>query len=855
MKQFLMRSSFLIFCLLASEAKSQQRDSVFARVAPEYDTVGIFRRFWFGDSYRKLYNTPVEMRILHLGEEHGGLSVVKLGGGMQTQSLRLVDAQGREWVLRSIQKYPERSLPENLRHTIVKDIVQDQISITHPFGALTVPPFNVALDIPHASPELVFVGDDEHLGEYRSIFKNRPYMFEPRMPFEDSKTDNTQKVIRKALADNDTQIEQRLTLRARLLDMILGDWDRHEDNWRWDPEKEKGKRIYTPVPRDRDKVYYKTSGVLPVLLSKQWLKAHLQPFSPHIRNVSHWNFNARHFDRFFLTHLDEKDWKKEIKFMQKTLSDSLIEGAIAQMPDTIVALSGGELIHNIKSRRDELNQIGIDYYHALARVIDIPLSAKNEFVDLDYNKDGSISLKVLNKKKDGSEGRELIKRKFTPNETKELRIYGIDGEDVYNVHGSGKSPIKVRVIGGKGYDNYTFKNNFRNGRRLFLYEDSDRQANDLDLKQGIRYRLKKDTAVHNFVYDAFAYDRRGMLVDLNYGVDRGLIFGLGYIIENQGFRKKGYATKHIFKASYLTGRESFILGYDGAFRSIVGEQDLLINVESEGPRNLANFFGFGNETRFEKGEGKGIRYYRNRYDLASAEVLLDFNPVKELHIKYGSLSTFYNSSEEANNGRFFQDFHASQPDVGVFGTKFFTGASVSLDYDSRDQKDNAKKGIHWLSKLHWQGEIGGDQRNHVYLSNAFSFYKSLFNERFVFANRTGLDAVWGNPYFFQYAQLGGERNLRGYNSRRFTGNTMAYNNAELRAKLFSFDSYLVPGTVGLIGFYDIGRVWEKNERSKTWHQGYGGGLYLIPADLMVIQAAWGISKEAVLPYINIGLRF
>ncbi|VTQ08135.1 hypothetical protein [Sphingobacterium daejeonense] len=140
-------------------------------IAPEYDQVGAVHRYWLGDSYRKLYNTPVKMRVMDLSKEKGGLQVVKLGGGMQTQSLRLVDSNGVEWVLRSIQKFPERSLPESLRKTIAKDIVQDQISIAHPFGALTVPTFNRALDIPHASPELVFVADDPVFGEYQTMFK------------------------------------------------------------------------------------------------------------------------------------------------------------------------------------------------------------------------------------------------------------------------------------------------------------------------------------------------------------------------------------------------------------------------------------------------------------------------------------------------------------------------------------------------------------------------------------------------------------------------------------------------------------------------------------------------------------
>ena len=135
------------------------------------------------------------------------------------------------------------------------------------------------------------------------------------------------------------------------------------------------------------------------------------------------------------------------------------------------------------------------------------------------------------------------------------------------------------------------------------------------------------------------------------------------------------------------------------------------------------------------------------------------------------------------------------------------------------------------------------------------FYKTVFNDYLTLANRTGGQAVWGDPYFYQHAMIGGETSLRGFNSQRFTGKSAVYNNLDARIKLFSFSSYLVPGTVGAIAFYDVGRVWMPNESSNTWHNGVGGGLYFIPGDLMVIQATVGVSKEAVLPYIRVGLSF
>jgi len=48
-----------------------------------------------------------------------------------------------------------------------------------------------------------------------------------------------------------------------MLDLLIGDWDRHEDQWRWKVEKTKKKNIYSPIPRDRDQVFYISTGLFP----------------------------------------------------------------------------------------------------------------------------------------------------------------------------------------------------------------------------------------------------------------------------------------------------------------------------------------------------------------------------------------------------------------------------------------------------------------------------------------------------------------------------------------------------------------------------------------------------------------
>ncbi|HEX8279076.1 MAG TPA: hypothetical protein VF540_10295, partial [Segetibacter sp.] len=255
---------FLSLSLFLANAQSAAiiNDSAFAAIEPGYDNVSGFHRFWLGESYRKLWAAPVKMRVFHLAKEKGGLTILQRGGGLQTKSLRLKDSRGRQWVLRTIQKYPERGLPENLRKTVAKDILQDQVATGHPYSALTVPPFAAALNIPHSNPEIVYVPDDPALGEYRADFANSVLLFEEREAVDTIKSDNSEKAQEELRDDNDTRVDQKLVLRARLLDLLMGDWDRHEDQWRWERIKNKNGMLYTPVPRDRDKVYYNTSGVL-----------------------------------------------------------------------------------------------------------------------------------------------------------------------------------------------------------------------------------------------------------------------------------------------------------------------------------------------------------------------------------------------------------------------------------------------------------------------------------------------------------------------------------------------------------------------------------------------------------------
>jgi len=839
-----------VFLVTVAMTAWAQADSVTRAIAPEYDNVSNFHRFWLGQSHRALWAAPVKVKVFDLK----GYAIMQRGGGLQTKSLRLRDESGREWVLRSVQKYPERGMPANLKATVARDILQDQVSTAHPYASVTVPVLAGALEIPHTNPQIVFMPDDPALGEYRADFANTVLLFEEREP-DNLDTDNTPKVQGELEKDNDVHIRQKLVLRARLLDMLLGDWDRHEDQWRWQKDKKKGETTYSPVPRDRDQVYYTTSGVLPWFLSHQWLKSKFQGFHETIRDINGFNFNARFFDRYFLNEMSEDDWKEQLDIIEHTLTDSLLEAAVRRMPDTIYALSGREVLRILKVRRSTLRPEALNYYRFISKYVDIPASDKHEYFDVVHKTGGRIEVTIYKIKKDGTRDKELYHRVFHPEETKEIRLYGFGDEDQFTVSGHERSSIIVRLIGGVGKDRFDVAEEVRERRRLYIYDRKDEQ-NVIPPRAQARLRVSNDSLVNSYNKNSFAFDRLGPMFSANYNFDDGIQPRVGILYEKQGFRRQPYASRHDLQINYSTGRKAFLITYAGDIKELIGKNDLVISVYSRGPHNTSNFFGIGNDTEFLNEGDQKIQYYRSRYDYVNAEVKLKRALSPRWKVLGGVAGQFYNCSPSDNAGRFIDGWSEIHPDAGVYATRYYAGLATGLEYDTRNSPISPTKGLYWHTSANALTEVTGDHPMLSQITSEMTFYfRSGENPWFVLANRLGGGTTLGDPAFFQRMRLGGVNNLRGFHTFRFTGTTMVYYDMELRLKLFDFTSYLLPGSVGLIAFNDIGRVWVKGESSATWHDGYGGGIYVVPADLVILQGTVGFSKEGLIPYIAIGYRF
>ncbi|MBW3546160.1 MAG: hypothetical protein KY428_11280, partial [Bacteroidetes bacterium] len=271
--------------------------------AGDYYQRSRFYQFWWGARYRGEWAAPVELPLFIPAAE--GYKMLKLGGGRQTINLRLADQDGNEYVLRSIDKDPAANLSPFFQKFIVGGVVKDQNSNAHPYGPLTLPPMAEALGLYHTNPSLRYVPHDTALGTYNKAFggvmailEHRPAGDQTRFPYlgGSEKVVSTGKMLKDMLSQNNSQVDQHHYLRSRLFDMLLGDWSRHEDNWRWATYAQDKGTFYKAIPRDRDHVYYHMGGVIPRLLRAFGVKKHFRSFGPQFDDIVALNKSADQLD-------------------------------------------------------------------------------------------------------------------------------------------------------------------------------------------------------------------------------------------------------------------------------------------------------------------------------------------------------------------------------------------------------------------------------------------------------------------------------------------------------------------------------------------------------------------------------
>ena len=851
--QRLLVIAFLSTTTICADAQ-QGKDS--ATAAGGKFTTNRARMKWMGANYRTEWNTPVKVPVQSLA----GLTPVKKGGGKQTKSLRMQAADGKQYTIRSIQKFiTSKTLPGGLNSEAAADLVADGVSASYPYASLSMQPLADAVGVPYGKVRLVYISDDPALGEYRQEFSNMLATFEDRLPEGVAKGYDTDEVADKLEKDNDNEVDQKALLVARILDMYVMDLDRHEDQWQWGAkENSKGGKTYFPIPRDRDQAFYTNQGTLPRFASKKSFVPQLEGFKAQAKSIRHFNFAARNLDRFFLNGLSEQDWKTTVDWFLTKMTDEVIDRAIAQQPAEIRNINGPKIAETLKQRRNYLAAEVMDYYRFLAEIVSITGSDKKEYFDVNRNANGDILLQVYKIDKDGNQSSKMYERTFKAGETREIRLYGFDGTDKFVVKGD-NDRIKVRMIGG-GDEDY-FENTNRTRGSLFVYDKAESKNT---VKGRVKNRMSNDSTVNTFQRIYYKYDKAGPGVAVGFNPDDGLFLGLSYKFVNHGFRKEPYKSSHTIAASHALSTSAWNFRYNNEFIGVLGTKtDLVTDIDVKAPNNTTNFFGYGMNSVYDKSQTGKFRYYRARYNLADASLLIRERFSPKFTVSFGPTFQRYelDSTDDKNSQRFITDVPANGLDINTaFNTEMYFGGKLVMALDLRDNRALPTKGIYWETNVRHLAGLKDNPYAVTQMNSDFSFYVPLAknNNRLVFANRFGGGTNVGSKgfEFYQAQYLGSEDNLRGFRRYRFAGKSKLYNQAELRLKLADFTTYLFPGAIGIFTFFDAGKVWVKNDPGNTkLAYGYGGGIWFAPLSKLVLSATYAMSNEDKLPIITLGWRF
>lgn len=776
-----------------------------------------FYKFLFGERYREYYSKKIEVPVVQIDTLFGGLTPLRAGGGMQSNSLRLADKEGKEYAMRSLRKsttrfiqntlYPDQFMGELYEDTGASDFLYDFYTSSNQYYAFVIGYLAKPIGIFYTQPQLFYVPGQKALGKYNSQFGDELYMIEERPMGEHSSAENfgeaddiisTTDLFLNLQKNEKSKIDEDAYIRARLFDMLIGDWDRHQDQWRWSEYQSGKEKFYKPIPRDRDQAFAKNDGFLIHLLLKIPAARHIQHFDGKVKNKDlKWlNKSGYPLDMVLVSEADEQSWINQAKYIQEHLTDKVIDDAFARLPDALQDQTSEDVKAKIRARRDELQNWASKHYKNLQKTVIITGTDKKERFEITRFPQGKTQVKTFRIKK---ESEELVHEKIYAKElTRQIWIYGLDDNDVFQVKGESDHYIKIRLIGGQNNDLYQIEN----GKKVVVY-DYKSKKNSLEVDSKTRVRLTDNYDINNYDYKKPRYNVPFLLPHAGYNPDDGVWLGANFSYEINGFIRDPFTQKHSISALYAFETNGVEARYNGIFANVLDIWDLHLNARFTSPSFSINYFGMGNQTgNFDA--DLGMNY--NRVRMQS----FGFFPSLVRNGRYGTKIEakigVENIKVEPTENRI-----VSTPDVvnpEVFQDNTFARTSLEYAYDNYDNNSFPTMGFTFLANASWTMNLKKTNRSFPTLEAHLGFTRKITKSgNLTFGTIFKTKAVLGDDFeFYQGAGIGGNNGLRGYRNERFLGKTSYVQSSDLRLLLGSYNKGFIPWKYGVLAGYDYGKV-------------------------------------------------
>ncbi len=829
-----------------------------------------FIRIFAGDHWRNLWITPLKVPVLNLENYAGGLIPTEKGGGMQTLSLKFVGADGRKYKFRSIDKDVSRSLPPEFKKSVIADVMQDQVSVTNPASSVIVSPMMDALGILNSMPKICLMPDDERLGEFREEFagmlgtiQEEPDEYENEsLNFAGAdKIVGTFKMYEKLQEDNDEKVDAMELLKARLFDVFIGDRDRHAGQWDWAGYKQGKKRIWKPIPKDRDFAFPLYDGLFPRIMTLAFVS--MVHFDYEMPSMIDMTWEGRHMDRRLLSSLDKPVWDSIAVFMKNTLTDSVIEAAVSKMPPEYFALEGEHLISKLITRRDQLENASDEFYHWVSKYVDVYCSDKDEIAEV--KRLNNLYTEISIYKKDNSTGAKkglpIFYRILKNTISDEVRIHLLGDDDTAVVTGEVDEGIRVIVVGGKGKDvliDSSVVQGYFLGvtpipsakRKTEFYDSGDKTLFTESSGTYINTTKYEEPNDEQDKYEPSVEDRYrdyGVLLPIEYTTDDGAVLGIGGRINYYDFRKNPYGHRFDLSGSYATKSKRPEIEFLGDFNDMFDELNIQIPVRYTG-LEITKFFGFGNESVRDDSLLEA-NYYDINQKYFGAGFNIKIPTENDIEFRLGlqlELSDILRQDDR---------IITTLNPYGTGSFDFIT-LSSSIRFDNRDNIEIPSEGYYFYAYGDFYPKsINNEQYFGKVVIDGRTYLSDEFITPFTLALRAYSEMVWGTYPFYKGASIGGSNTLRGFYRDRFVGDQAIMGSAELRYFLADV-FFLIPFKMGMNLFTDSGRVFYENEESTKWHTSFGGGFWFsVYKKTLNLSVNVAKSPEDIRLYINLGQMF
>lgn len=813
---------------------------------PGFTASGL-HRFLLGKEYRDLWVTPIKVEFLDLKTFAGGLTPTGTGGGMQSLGLRFVGADGRPYTFRPMQKSLLELLPEELRETFVKELVNDQVSSAFPTAPPVIPVLLDAVNVLHNTPRIIVIPNDPLLGEYQDHFAGQvgtieewPNESEGGKPGFAGATEvhSTDELFALLRSDPTQRVDAHNYLTARFMDLIIGDWDRHLGQWRWANVGDGSPPAWMPIPEDRDQAFAKYDGLLIDLVRFQ--APQLTKFGPKYSAILGMTWNGRKVDHRLLVGLNRSDWEMVVKSVVSRLDDAVIDAALRELPPSHYELAAAETAENLKIRRDKLTEIAEKYYRHLASEVDIQATDTNDIIEAVRLEDGRLELSVFATLDRKNILPPTYHRIFEPKDTNDVRIFLHGGDDRVTVSGDGPDTITLRIVSEAGRNEVTDTSKV-GGTKVY----DDRKQGGATV-QGAKLNQEPYTPPKPVMFALPPRDwgsSRLYTGEVDINGDLGLLLGVGVARERYGFRRDPFASRWRVSLAYATRLNNFRLGAAYDVTKVNSRIHGSVEFTLSGIESLS-FYGYGNET--PEPEDHHFADVNRRVISLKPNANVSLSP--HWNFRFGALMEYSKTEDKPDT---------IAGNQAPYGSGYFWqgGILTELVYDTLDSHAWPSRGmLFWIKGAYYPELLDIEDGDYGSVEGLLAGVYPL-TKRFVVAGRVAGRKIWGHYPYFQAAYLGGSRVLRGYATQRFAGDASFYANLELRFPIARL-TLVLPGEYGIFAFVDTGRVFFEGETSNKWHTGYGVGLWVAPImrQLTMSLAAAG-SDEGPRFYFRFGFGF